>query len=713
MSTAKQDQGLRALVLIGKFYNLSVNYNTISHIAAVKTGKAATPVDIVNSAKDLGLKSKIKKLSVVTNDPKVLPSIIFNDKLEYVVLAKISKEEALIQNPLSPMPQKVPLEYLQKNGFSKAILFTKKEQLLDDTSKFGFSWFFKAIKKYKKYVFDVIVASFFLQILALATPIFFQTVIDKVIVHNGVSTLNILAIGFIIVTLTDFALNVLRTYVQNHTASRLDVTLGSALYKHLINLPISYFDSRKIGHTVARVRELESVRQFITGSTITLLIDTFFTIVFFAVMFYYSVQLGLVVLLSVPFYFLIAALVTPVLRKNLDEKFQYGAENQAYLVESITGIQTLKSKALEPRFSRDWDEKLAAFTNSSFAVSQIGNIGSNLTQLVSKSVTIAILWFGANAVLANEITMGQLIAVNIFAGRVSAPILRLAQLWQDFQQIHVSIQRLGEILNTPTERKSKSDDVSLPDIKGNVKFENVTFGYNMNENPIIKNLNLSVDKGKVIGLVGRSGSGKSTLTKLIQRLYVPSNGRVVVDGVDIKLVDTAWLRQQIGVVLQENFLFSRSVRENIALSDPGVSDEEVIRAAKLAGAHDFIIELPDAYNTVLAEQGGGLSGGQKQRIAIARALITNPKILIFDEATSALDYESEALIQSNMAEITKGRTVFIIAHRLSTVRNADEIVVMDKGVIVEKGSHDELIGIENGYYKKLNAYQSNNSLEGL
>ena len=705
------DQAAAALTIISKFFQQPINLKTLRHNLSKNQSEHFNSQDILLGAKEISLKAKVKKIDVNKINEKALPAIIFNESNDYWIIAKVSEDQALIQNPSEQKPRAITLEKLKEKGFEKAIYFKKANPVLDETTKFGFSWFFQALKKYKKYVMDIIIASFFIQILALATPIFFQTVIDKVIVHNGISTLNVLAIGFIVVTLVDFCLNILRTYVQNHTANRLDVTLGSNLFKHLVNLPINYFDSRKVGHTVARVKELENVRQFITGSTITLLIDSFFTIVFFGVMFYYSTQLALVVLFSVPFYFLIAAVVTPILRKNLDEKFQYGAENQAFLVESITGINTLKSKALEPKFSKDWDEKLAVFTNSSFAVAQIGNIGSNLTQLVSKAVTIGILWFGANAVLAGEITMGQLIAVNIFAGRVSAPILRLAQLWQDFQQIHISVNRLGEILNMPTEKKAGTNEARLPSLKGNVRFENITFGYNLNEKPIIKYLNLNIEAGKMIGIVGRSGSGKSTLTKLVQRLYLPSEGRVLIDGVDTQRADVAWLRQQIGVVLQENFLFSRSIRDNIALSDPSVSDEQIIESAKLAGAHDFIIGLPDGYNTILAEQGGGLSGGQKQRIAIARALITNPKILIFDEATSALDYESEALIQSNMEKIIKGRTVFVIAHRLSTVRNADEIIVMEKGNIVEKGTHQNLMNLENGYYKRLNDYQSNTKLE--
>ena len=421
-------------------------------------------------------------------------------------------------------------------------------------------------------------------------------------------------------------------------------------------------------------------------------------------MYFYSPTLTWIVLGSIPFYVLLSLVVTPILRARLNEKFKRGAENQSFLVESVTGIETIKSSAVEPQMQRHWEDQLAAYVSSSFRAMNLGNIASQTAGLINKVVTVLILWIGATLVINGELSVGMLIAFNMIAGRVSAPILKLVQLWQDFQQAGISVQRLGDVLNTPTEPGHDPNRTTLPTLKGLVKFEHVTFRYQPDRPAVLNGVSVEVSPGEVIGIVGRSGSGKSTLTKLVQRLHVPESGRVLVDGVDLALVEPAWLRRQVGVVLQENFLFNRSVRDNIALADPGASIERITAAAKLSGAHDFILELPEGYDTQVGEQGSSLSGGQKQRIAIARALLTNPKILIFDEATSALDYESEHIIQQNMKRISQGRTVFIIAHRLSTVRDAHRILVMDKGRIVEQGNHDQLVK-QGGHYARLNAHQ--------
>lgn len=582
---------------------------------------------------------------------------------------------------------------------------TKRSVLPGMSGKFDISWFIPAILKYKKILLQVIVASFFIQLFALVTPLFFQVIIDKVLVHQGLTTLDVLCFGLLVMSVFDIVLGGLRTYVFSHTTNRVDVTLGARLFHHLMHLPISFFHSRQVGNTVARVRELDTIRDFITSSALTLVIDLAFTIIFFAVMYFYSPTLTWIVLGSIPFYILLSIYITPILRTRLNEKFKRGAENQAYLVESISGVETLKSMAVEPQMQRRWEEQLAAYVSASFKANNLGNIASQVAGLINKVVTVLILWVGASLVIAGEISVGQLIAFNMIAGRVSAPILKLVQLWQDFQQASISVERLGDILNMPTEPSHNPNRTSLPNIKGQIDIDHVTFRYQPDRPEILKDLSLSVKAGEIIGIVGRSGSGKSTLTKLVQRLYVPESGRVLVDGVDVAQVEPAWLRRQIGVVLQENVLFNRSVKDNIALSDPSLPMEAVMQAATLAGAHEFILELPDGYDTIVGEQGASLSGGQKQRIAIARALITNPRILIFDEATSALDYESERIIQDNMRDICKDRTVFIIAHRLSTVRMADRIIVVEKGKIVESGNHDELLDL-NGYYAKLNAYQN-------
>jgi subfamily B ATP-binding cassette protein HlyB/CyaB len=466
-----------------------------------------------------------------------------------------------------------------------------------------------------------------------------------------------------------------------------------------------------VGDTVARVRELESIRNFITGSAVTLVIDLFFTFVFFAVMYYYSTALTFVVLGTIPFYILLAVFVTPILRARLHEKFNRGAENQSFLVETIHGIQTLKASAVEPQSQRRWEEQLSGYIRASFRAANLSNIAGQTASFINKLTTLLILWIGARLVINGELSVGQLVAFNMLAGRVSSPILRLTQLWQDFQQAGISVQRLGDILNVTPEPAYAPGRASLPRLEGRVSFEGVTFRYRPDGPEVLREVSFRVNPGEIIGIVGRSGSGKSTLTKLIQRLYVPERGRVLVDGVDLALVDTVWLRQNIGVVLQENFLFNRSVRENIALSDPALPMERVMMAAKLAGAHEFILELSQGYDTVVGEHGCTLSGGQRQRLAIARALITNPRILILDEATSALDYESEAIIHQNMRYICKDRTVFIIAHRLNAVRNAHRILVIDKGEIVESGTHNDLIEAS-GYYARLYSHQAGMAMAG-
>ena len=394
-------------------------------------------------------------------------------------------------------------------------------------------------------------------------------------------------------------------------------------------------------------------------------------------------------------------------RQRLNEKFNRGAENQAFLVETINGIDTLKAMAVEPQMTRRWDNQLAGYVSAGFRTATLGTIAREGVSLIGKLVTRATMWLGARLVIGGDLTVGQLIAFNMLAGCVAMPVMRLAQLWTDFQQTGISIQRLGDILNARSEmtRDSNAPRSTLPPLNGRIELDQIIFRYRPDGQEVLRGISLDIDAGEVIGIVGRSGSGKSTLTKLVQRLYLPERGRVLIDGIDLAMADTSSLRRQIGVVLQENMLFNRSIRENIALADPGLPIEAVIQAAKLAGAHDFILELAEGYDTVVGEHGSTLSGGQRQRIAIARALITNPRILIFDEATSALDYESERIIQNNMKAICKGRTVLIIAHRLSAVRDANRIIVMDRGQIVEQGTHAELLEHEAGHYSRLHRLQ--------
>ncbi len=703
-STGRLDTGLAALTMLARFHQVAADPAQLQH----QFGTHEHPFqegDVIRAARHLQLKARSFKTTLAKLEKLPLPAIAQNHEGEFFILARIDDSKVLIQDPKAGGPETLDLEAFEQLWSGRIILITKRSILPGMTGKFDISWFIPAILKYKHLLRDVVIASFFIQLFALITPLFFQVMIDKVLVHKGLTTLDVLAFGLIVISIFDVVLNGLRNYVFSHTTNRVDVSLGAKLYNHLTHLPIAFFLSRQVGNTVARVRELDTIRNFITSSALTLVIDLLFTIVFFVVMYFYSPTLTWVVAGSIPFYIALSVYITPILRSRLDEKFKRGAENQAFLTESVSGIETVKALAVEPQMQRRWEENLAGYVAASFKANNLGNIASQTAQLINKIVTVLILWIGASLVMANDLSIGQLIAFNMIAGRVSGPILKLVQLWQDFQQASISLARLGDILNTPTEPGHNPNRTTLPKLQGQVEFDHVSFRYGPEQPFVLKQLSLQVKPGEVIGIVGRSGSGKSTLTKLIQRLYVPESGRVLVDGIDLAQMEPAWLRRQVGVVLQENRLFNRSVKDNIALVDPSLPLERVIEAAKLAGAHEFIVQMPEGYDTMVGEQGASLSGGQRQRIAIARALITNPRILIFDEATSALDYESERVIQENMRHMCQGRTVFVIAHRLSTVRQADRIIVVEQGEIVEVGSHEELLEL-GGYYAKLHSYQN-------
>lgn len=708
------DTGLHSLVAIARFHQLPAEPDQLAHQFGVP-GKVFSDTEILQAARALTLKSKKLKLTNKDIDNGMLPAIAKAKDGSYFILARIANNEepkeskqsgALIQDLRDEAPKSLTLEEFATVWSGELIALTRRQGIGESLQQtFDISWFIPSLIKYRKLFSEVLLASFFLQLFALVTPLFFQVVMDKVLVHRGFTTLDVLAVGFFVVVVFEALLGGIRNYVFSHTTNRVDVELGSRLYTHLMALPLSYFESRQVGQNVARVRELDTIRNFITGTALTLVIDLFFVFVFLAVMWYYSPTLTWIVLATIPFYVILSIFITPILRKRLDDKFKHGAENTAFLTESITGIGTVKSLAVEPQMKRKLEDHLSNYVHASFKSQNLNNVANQIASLVNKLMTLGIIWVGAHLVIDNQITVGQLVAFNMLAGRVSGPILKLVQLWQDFQQAGISIKRLGDILNTPREPGFNPNRSRLPSLQGAFSMEHVRFRYRPDGPIILDNLNLNVRPGEVIGLVGRSGSGKSTITKLIQRLYIPESGRVLIDGVDLSVVDTVWLRKQIGVVLQENFLFNRSIRENIALSDPSIPMERVIAAAKMAGAHEFIVDLPEGYDNLVGEQGSNLSGGQRQRLAIARALINNPRILIFDEATSALDYESERLVQDNMARICQGRTVFIIAHRLTTVRQCNRIIVMDKGRIVEQGSHDELLA-RNGYYAKLHSYQN-------
>ncbi|MDZ5650021.1 type I secretion system permease/ATPase [Nitrospirillum sp. BR 11828] len=683
------NSGLECLRAVLGFHGLAADVGQLRH--ATGTAAALTPAELVRLARRQGLNAREVSSGWERLPALSLPAIAVLADGGYAVLARIADDRALLLDPATGNPAVWGKAEFEARWSGRLILTTKRLSLSDLGRRFDIGWFLAAMVKYRWILGEVLVASLFLQLFALVTPLFFQVVVDKVLVHRGLSTLDVLVFGLVAVSIFETVLSGLRTHVFSHTTNRIDVELGARLFRHLLGLPLAYFASRRVGDSVARVRELETIRNFITGSALTLVVDLVFTVVFIAVMLAYSGWLTAVVLLSLPLYAAISMGAGPVFRRRLDEKFRRGAENQAFLVEAVGGIETVKAMAVEPQLQRKWEEQLAGYVQASFRVASLGNVASQAIQLVSKLVSAGILYFGAGAVIAGKMTVGELIAFNMLAGRVSQPVLRLAQLGQDFHQAKLSVDRLGDILNTPTEPQARPGQTALPHLKGAVALEHVRFRYRPDAAPVLEDVSVTVAAGQSIGIVGPSGSGKSTLTKLLQRLYVPEAGRVLVDGVDIAQVDAAWLRRQIGVVLQENVLLNGTVRENIALADPAMPLERVMHAANLAGAHEFILALPQGYDTVVGERGASLSGGQRQRIAIARALVTDPRILIFDEATSALDYESERVVQQNLGAISRNRTVFIVAHRLSAVRHCDRILTLEGGRVVEDGSHEELV----------------------
>ncbi|UGY12659.1 type I secretion system permease/ATPase [Bradyrhizobium septentrionale] len=699
-STGPVDQGLEALVTLLHLQGVAADAGQIAH--RMGTEKIGTP-EMLRCAKDLGLKARACQTDWSRLGSTPLPAIAALRNGGFLVVAKAAEGKVLVQAPAS-RPALMTRDELLSVWDGQLILMTRRAGLSDITRRFGIAWFLGAIHKYRHLLGEVLVGSFFLQLFGLVSPLFFQVVIDKVLVHRSLATLDVLVLGLVSISVFETVLGILRTYLFSHTTNRIDVELGARLFHHLLALPMAYFQARRVGDSVARVRELENIRNFLTSSALTLLIDLFFTFVFLGVMYFYSPLLTWIVIGSFPFYIAISAGATPLFRRRLDEKFRRGAENQAFLVESVSGIETLKAMAVEPQMQRRWEEQLAGYVAASFRVLSLGNSASQTVQLVSKIVTASILYCGAKLVIGGDLSVGELVAFNILAGRVSAPVLRLAQIWQDFHQARLSIARLGDILNTTAEQTYSAGRARLPSIRGDIKFDHVSFRYRVDGQEVLHDVSFEVPAGQTVGIVGPSGSGKSTFAKLVQRLYVPERGRVLVDGMDLAMADPAWLRRQIGIVLQENVLFNRSVRDNIALADPAMPMERIVAAARLAGAHDFILELAEGYDTVVGERGSTLSGGQRQRIAIARALVGDPRILIFDEATSALDYESERIVQQNMKDIAKGRTVLVIAHRLSTVRAADRIVTLDRGRLVEDGSHDTLIKT-GGRYASLHRLQ--------
>ncbi|WP_272573481.1 peptidase domain-containing ABC transporter [Providencia sp. PROV259] len=629
---------------------------------------------------------KSKNISKLT-----CPVILYDKQGEAFLLANKNNEQVLIQKFGNSPPEIWDITQLQQHWSGDWLHVSLKQ------GQFDITWFQVEFMKYKTIILWVLFFSFILQILALVSPIVMQVIMDKVLIHNSLMTLDVLIFGLIVAAFIEVILKGLREYIYHHTVNRIDMTLGLKLVNHLLRLPIPFFKNRQIGAIVTRVKELETIREFLTSSFFTLCVDVLFLFVFIYVMNLISTTLTLIFLCSIPLYLVLAWWLTPKIESAAQQQFTNIAINTSFLTESINGIETAKSLSVEPNFIRRWDHQTSDMSQTNFVSGQISSRSEHLVMVIEKVTSAIVLWVGASEVLALQMTIGQFIAFHMMVSHANQPLVKLVKLWGDYIRTNVAIEKLSQIINLPIEQNNKEN---TPSIKGDIDLKDISFRYQPNMPYILKNFNLNIKAGETIGIVGTSGSGKSTLARLLLRLYTPESGAVYVDNMPLSTINLNSLRQQIGIVLQENYLFSQSVFHNIAQTAPNASMDEVIYAAKMAGAHDFILKLPMGYDTVLAEGGTSLSGGQRQRIAIARTLLANPKVIIFDEATSALDDESQAVIQENMHVIAKGRTVITIAHRLSTIRHHQRIIVMQDGKIIEQGSHQQLIE-QGNFYKHL------------
>ncbi|MFA6988545.1 MAG: type I secretion system permease/ATPase [Candidatus Gastranaerophilaceae bacterium] len=695
--------GLTCFELIARINQINVDIRSIVREHGV-TEDELSKEELIRIIKNFEFRVKLKKISLELLDEKYpLPAIAVMKDNSYIAILKLNKQDKkmLVYAPLEKTTKEYTFQEFEEISTGEFLILSHK--MINAQIKFGFGWFFNEILTYKRVIAEVLLGSFIIQLFGLVTPLFTQVILDKVIVHRTTTTLDVLAFAFIAVMIFEFLLNISRRYIFIHTACKIDAKLGAKIFKHLFALPFVYFESRKVGNIISRIRELDQIRDFITNKSVSVIIDLFFSLVFVVIMFLYSVSLSLVVLLFVLLITILYLVITPELRNRLNDKFYMGAMSQSYLVESVTGVQTVKSLAIEGAMQKKWEDYLGGYVKSGFKLANMGNFSGALSGLFQKAMTITILYVGVKLVIANKLTIGQLIAFQMFSGQFTGPILRLVGLWNEFQQTLLAVDRIGDILNSPIEITS-SKLITLPKLAGSVKFDNISFKYSVNTPNVLENISFNIAPGQSVGIVGRSGSGKSTVAKLIQRLYLTNEGAIYVDGVDIRQMNPLWLRSNIGMVLQENYLFSGPIRDNIAMPKPDSPIEHIIHVSKIAGADEFISQLPEGYDTMVGERGSTLSGGQKQRVAIARALITDPRILIFDEATSALDYESERIILENLDKIKRGRTTFIIAHRLSAVRSCDVIIVFEKGHIIEFGTHDELIA-KKGYYHYLTNQQ--------
>ncbi|MEH1830598.1 MAG: peptidase domain-containing ABC transporter [Nostoc sp.] len=699
------DCGSACLVMIGNYWGKHFSINRLREMTNVSRNGASLKA-MAATAENLGFATRPVKATFDKLAEQPLPAILHWKGNHFIVVYEITKKRVIVCDPALGQRSLTKAEF--QAGWSGYALLVQPTARLKNTKDESTSFwkFFELIKPHYRTLLEIFIASVLIQLFGLVTPVFTQLLLDRVLVQRSVTTLNAIGLGMIIFGLFGVAVNALRQYLLFHTANRVSISLLVGFIKHTFRLPLSYFESRYVGDIVSRIQENQKIQQFLTGQTLSILLDMLTLVVYLGLMFSYSWRMSLFVLFTVPPFFILALASTSILRRISREIFNAGAKEQSYLIESLSGIRTVRSLAIEQTVRWRWEELLNDLIKKAFNAQIIGNHLQIISGVIQTFVNTALLWYGATQVINGELTIGQLVAFNMLVGNVLSPFQRLSMLWNQLQEIVISTERINDVLEAePEEDLETKPRKSLGKLHGNIRFENVTFRYHsQSETNVLENLNFEIQPEQMVAVVGRSGSGKTTLSKLILGLYPPTDGKILIDGRDITSVSLRSLRSQIGVVDQDTFLFGGTIRENIAIAHPNASFEEIIQAAKYAGANDFIQKLPMGYESEIGEGGGMLSGGQRQRLAIARALLGNPRLLLFDEATSHLDSESERIIQNNLKTILQGRTSVIIAHRLSTVRNADLILVLDQGVLVENGTHDELIA-KKGHYYYLNQQQ--------
>ncbi|MEM7725988.1 MAG: peptidase domain-containing ABC transporter [Cyanobacteria bacterium P01_A01_bin.45] len=699
------DCGAACLVMISSYWGKRFSLNKLRDMTNVSRSGASLNA-IATAAENLGFATRPVKATFDKFVEQSLPAIAHWEGKHFIVVYEITDKRVIVCDP-GLGQRSLTFGEFKKGWTGYALLIQPTSNLQDmEEGSVGLWKFFELVKPHYKILGEIFLASVVMQLFGLVTPIFTQLLLDRVLVQRSLATLNAIGLGMIVFGLFKIAMSGVRSYLLSHTANRISISLLVGFIKHTFRLPLSYFESRYVGDIISRVQENRKIQAFLTGQILSILLDMLTLVVYLSLMFAYSWKMALFVLLTVPPFFIVALGSTSILRRISREVFNAGAEENKYLIESLTGIRTVRSLAIEQSVRWRWEELLNILVKKSFNAKIIGIRLSMLTGVIQTFVSTSLMWFGAWQVIQGELTVGQLVAFNMLVGNVLSPFQRFATLWNKFQEIVISTERINDVLEAePEEDLIKIPRKSIGTLQGHICFENVTFRYDPEtKTNILENISIDIQPEQMVALVGRSGSGKTTLSKLILGLYPPTDGKILIDGHDVNGISLRSLRSQVGVVDQDTFLFGGSVRDNIAVAHPEATLDDIIQVAKLAGADEFIQKLPLGYESQIGEGGGMLSGGQRQRIAIARALLGDPRLLLFDEATSHLDTESERIIQNNLKTILKGRTSIIIAHRLSTIRNADLILVLDRGLLVESGSHEELIA-KKGHYYYLNQQQ--------